>query len=181
MPRKKHAAYEECLPPGDGVEQALKNALDDGAPDPSNMSTEERCVYVLKRGTKNNNHQYMCKGCAKVFTGTRQKIRIHITGITESSTYITKCPRPFSEHFNFCLGEQRKKLGDAAVSCLPVSSTQALQGLKEPCTDGDGASSAAASCRARTRHPCPRATAPSVLRTLGTATARRRASRASRP
>ncbi|XRB03840.1 hypothetical protein NFJ02_18g31950 [Pycnococcus provasolii] len=125
MPR---SAYEERLPPGDGVGQALKSALDGGAPDPSNMSNEERCVYVLRRGTRNNNHTYMCKSCGKRFTGNRQKIRIHLTGISEGSTFIQKCPRPFTEHFQYCMDLQQKIRGaDALKKTLPVSTTKGME------------------------------------------------------
>ncbi|XRB16834.1 hypothetical protein RI054_13g66780 [Pseudoscourfieldia marina] len=126
MPRKP-GAYED-LPPGEGVGQALKSALDGGAPDPSNMSNEERCVYVLRRGTRNNNHTYMCKSCGKQFTGNRQKIRIHLTGISEGSTFIQKCPRPFTEHFQYCMDLQQKIRGaDALKKTLPVSTTKGME------------------------------------------------------
>lgn len=48
---------------------------------------EEKYVWVWKR-YPNGRSDYCCKGCQESFSGTAQKIRVHITGVKESDCRI---------------------------------------------------------------------------------------------
>ena len=55
------------------------------------MNEEERHVKVLKRDTKNHNHQYECKYCHHTFNGGASKIKAHFCDGLWSTVRVAPC------------------------------------------------------------------------------------------
>ena len=75
-------------------------------------------MFVVSWSDKATNTRMMCKSCGKIFTSGPQKIRIHITGAREGATYMAACPRPYPEHFKYCM-QRQVQLGKFSLQTLP--------------------------------------------------------------
>lgn len=97
------------------------------------MNEEERHVKVLKRDTKNRNHQYECKYCHHTFNGGASKIKAHFCDGLWSTVRVAPCmaTKPSATE-KWILELKLKKAKDKESSNQKLSSGQAPAAVGSP-------------------------------------------------
>lgn len=88
---------------------------------------EENHCFIVQRNnnplSKSSNTKYECKYCRAQFVGGPQKIRVHLSGKSEGSTQMSKCPFVPPEVLQELHSRRKTKLMREAIPSVPLPFT----------------------------------------------------------
>jgi hypothetical protein len=99
---------------------------------------ENHCLIVQRNSnplSKSSNTKYECKYCGTQFVGGPQKIRVHLSGKSEGSTQMSKCPLVPPDVVQELQSRRKTKPMGEMTSSLPLSFTPLVGSSCDPFQD----------------------------------------------